>query len=111
MNNESTKSDQAILTELGQAIAKERLNINMTQIELANEAGVSKATVQRMEDGKSTQVTNLIRILRALNLIDDFLNFLPQIPIRPLEAVNKKVKQRASKTIRTDPWSWGNEDD
>ena len=63
---------------LGQRIARYRLNRNMTQSALAGEAGVSLPTVQRLEGGHSTQATNLIRVLRALRLLGNLDNLVPE---------------------------------
>ena len=69
--------DKAILEDLGHNLAKERLRSGLTQAQLATEAGVSLPTIKRLEAGNSTQLTNLIRILRALNLLDNFANLVP----------------------------------
>ena len=59
-------TDQQVLAELGDRLAQYRLNRNLTQDQLAREAGVSKRTVVRLENGQSSQMTNLVRVLRAL---------------------------------------------
>ena len=58
-------SDDAALETLGRRLARHRLNRNLTQAALAAQAGVSTPTVQRIEQGHSSQAANLIRILRA----------------------------------------------
>ena len=52
MKIETAFSDQAILQELGARIANTRLERNLTQADLAKEAGVSKRTVERLESGE-----------------------------------------------------------
>ena len=64
MRISSRNTDEAILQELGQRVARSRLNRNLTQARLADEAGVSKRTVERIEAGYSTQLSNLIRVFR-----------------------------------------------
>lgn len=54
-------TDAAVLAELGDRLSRRRLQRNLTQAQLAREAGVSKRTVIRLERGESSQVTNLIR--------------------------------------------------
>ena len=44
-------TDSRILAELGERLARYRLNRNLTQDQLAREAGVSKRTIVRLEDG------------------------------------------------------------
>ncbi len=108
-------SDDASIQELGRRIAQYRLNRNWTQSTLAEEAGVSKRTLHRVEHGESTHVTNLIRILRALQLLENLEALIPEPAISPIQQVkmNGKKRQRASsapdKTEPSSPWSW--EDD
>lgn len=63
-------TDSATLEAIGQRIARHRLDQNLTQAQLSEEAGVSKRTLVRLESGESTQVTNLLRVLRALGLLN-----------------------------------------
>ena len=44
-------TDAAVLTELGGRLTRLRLERNLTQAQLAEQAGVSKRTVQRLESG------------------------------------------------------------
>jgi len=95
--NSSASSSPAadeILEALGRRMARKRLERNLTQAELAQEAGVSRATVRRLEGGHSTQLANLIRILGALGLAQNFASLVPETGLRPLEAVERKRKER-----------------
>ena len=109
----STPSDDTILSQLGAALARVRLRRNQTQSELAHQAGVSRATVHRLESGQSTQLTNLVRILRALGLEANLASFLPSATMQPLEQLHKEQgtprRQRARRKPTDDdkPWHWG----
>ena len=98
MSIENDMSDTAVLEALGQRIARYRLNRNMTQAALAREAGISLPTVQRLEGGHSTQATNLIRVLRALQLLENLDGLVPEPAISPLQQARMqgKTPQRAS---------------
>ena len=106
-------SDESALKELGSRIARYRLNKNLTQAALATEAGVSRRTVVRVEQGESTQAINFIRILRALRLFENLEALIPEPAISPVERLKLrgKVRQRASAQQegieRKEPWSWG----
>lgn len=105
-------SDKAILNELGLRISRYRLNRNMTQKALAVEAGVSTPTVQRAENGSSVQLLKLIRILRALNLIENIESLAPELAVSPLQQLKMsgKIRQRASSPQEDErgvDWSWG----
>jgi transcriptional regulator with XRE-family HTH domain len=111
MDIENDMSDSAALEALGQRIARYRLNRNMTQAALAREAGVSLPTVQRLEGGHSTQATNLIRVLRALQLLDNLDSLVPEPAISPLQQARMqgKTRQRASSPRSRQPatpWTW-----
>jgi transcriptional regulator with XRE-family HTH domain len=113
INNEM--SDKAILKELGLRISRYRLNKNLTQEALATEAGVSRSAVQRAEIGTSIQLFKLIRVLRALNLVENLESFLPEPAVSPIQQLKMKgkIRKRArlskKKNKRTD-WHWGDEE-
>ena len=111
----SQPSDQAALQALGRRLARHRLNRNLTQAALAGQAGVSTLTVQRLEQGHSLQAVNLIRILRALGLLENLDALVPEPPVSPIQQARMRgrIRQRASSRPReaeprTD-WSWGDE--
>ena len=108
-------SDRAVLKELGGRIARYRLNKNLTQAILAAQAGVSTPTIQRIEQGNSTQASNLIRILRALKLLDNLEVLIPEPAYSPIQQAKMrgKLRQRASsptdKQDQPTEWTWGDE--
>lgn len=93
-------SDNAALTEFGKRIAGARLNNNWTQADLANKAGVSKSTVEHIEKGQSTQLLNMIKILRALGHLNQFISIVPELGPSPMELLAASRKQQASKRKR-----------
>lgn len=116
MNFGDSVSDSAALKELGNRIARYRLNRNMTQDALAKGAGVSKRTVHRVEHGHSTQTSNLLRILRALELLKNLEALVPQPAVSPMQQLmmRGKTRKRAStssdESERRAPWSWGDDE-
>ena len=44
-------TDKAVLTELGQRLERRRIDAALTQAQLAQEAGISKRTLERIESG------------------------------------------------------------
>lgn len=105
-------TDDAILAELGRRLAQRRINAQMTQADLAREAGVSKRTVERIEAGASAQMANLIRIFRVLDLMPGLDRFIPPAGPRPMDLVRAKGKPRqrvsSGRNARgaDDPWTW-----
>jgi transcriptional regulator with XRE-family HTH domain len=107
-----TLTDQTVLEELGRRLAAFRLEKNMTQIQLAEEAGVSKSTLQRLESGEvATQLSGLLRVCRALELLDRFDALLPEAVPSPMAQLKQKgrKRQRAKrKKVAAAPkkWTW-----
>jgi transcriptional regulator with XRE-family HTH domain len=109
-------SDDAVLKELGKRIAQYRLNQNKTQAALAQEAGVSNRTISRVEQGQSIQASSLIRILRALQFVENLEVLIPEPALSPLQQVKLQGKRRQRASSRSGklatrlPWSWGDEE-
>lgn len=108
-------ADDAILAEVGERIAQHRLDLQLTQADLAEQAGIGKRTVERIEAGASAQMSSIIRILRVLELLPNLDRMLPEAGPKPMEMLKRrgKVRQRASKPRSSDqsgePWRWDDE--
>ncbi len=108
-------TDASVLAELGDRLSRLRLQRNLTQEELAREAGVSKRTLIRLEAGESSQVTNLIRVIRALGLLGNLDAFVPPPLPSPLEQLRSRAQERrraspgARKSGSTAKWTWGDD--
>ncbi len=106
------QSDTAVLVELGARLARLRLRMNLTQTQLAREAGVSKRTLIRLESGECGQLTNLLRVLRALGLPGNLEALVPPPLPSPIEQLRSrsKVRRRASPHAKpraaVNPWTW-----
>jgi transcriptional regulator with XRE-family HTH domain len=114
---EDRMTDAAVLEELGGRIAQLRLNLNMTQRELANRAGVHPQTVQKIEAGASSQTRNLVRVLRALELLGRLDAVVPAdapSPLTELETGRRdRTRARRPTTDRPSadkPWVWGDDE-
>lgn len=120
-------SDDAITEEVGRRVAAARLDRQMTQAQLAAAAGVSKRTVERLEDGAPTQLANLIRCLRALDMLEGFERLLPETPANPMQMLGRRHAPRrrarppkpgavshgaigpTEATPRPPGWTWGDQ--
>lgn len=114
MKIERLLTDDAILSELGVRLAKRRLELQLTQADLAEEAGVSKRTVERLEAGETTQTSTLIRILRVLDLLDRLDALVPEPGPRPMDLLKLKGKERrraSGSRKQGDPGGWTWEDE
>jgi transcriptional regulator with XRE-family HTH domain len=116
ISNENT--DTAVLRELGSRLRRARLERNLSQSQLAEEAGVGRVTVQRIEEGESASMTKLIRVLRTLGLLEDLDQLVPEPRPSPIEQLRRQGRQRqrarAPRAASEDaeapsPWRWGDE--
>lgn len=101
----SLLADAAVVEELGRRLRQMRLDQNLTQQGLADEAGVSVATVRNLENGKRTQLITLIRVLRTLGLLSDLDRLVPEQRPSPIELLKLRgrERQRASAPRSTRP--------
>lgn len=94
MRIESSSSDELILGEIGERLRAARLRRNLSQQSLADDAGVGRVTVQRMEDGEASSTISLIRVLRSLNLLEGFEALVPGRDASPVELVRRRGRHR-----------------
>jgi len=100
MMNDKTPEEWEV--ELGQQVRDVRLRQNIDQQRLAEQAGVALNVVKRLEGGKGTTVTSLIKILRALGRVEWLSTLAPAVSISPLQMLHEKpARQRASRTRGT----------
>jgi putative transcriptional regulator len=65
--------------------------MELSQEQLAEEAGVSRATLQRLEAGQSVQLGSLIRVLIALGL-PEIYELVPDPAVRPLLELERQER-------------------
>jgi transcriptional regulator with XRE-family HTH domain len=120
MRIDSNLTDAAVLSELGTRVAHMRLEQGLQQTELADLAGIGVATLQRLETGKEVRLTNFVRVLRALGLLDGLDAVIREPGPSPIELLKLRGRQRqrarsgrASNEARPSPpsrsWRWGDE--
>jgi len=98
-------TEQEILEEIGKRLKKIRLQHNLTQKELSRDVGLSVSTISLIEQGKSTTLESLIRILIRLNRIKDLESVFRvgenlELKLKFEKAKLKTERQRASKKVK-----------
>lgn len=110
----SLASSEAIEDALSQQIEHIRLSRNITQAQLAKQAGVSRSTLTRLgQEGKGVSLNSFIRIMQALQLHSHLKALLPDPGISPLERLKLegKDRQRARRKKKTSQeWTWDDEE-
>lgn len=110
-------NDESVLKELGQRLSQLRLNRNLTQESVAKNAGITRPTIVRLENGLPTDLVSFIRVLRALGLMNSIDALVPPQSTSPIEIARmeqkKKQRRRARKPTKSRSeetvWKWGDE--
>ncbi|MGI9289523.1 MAG: helix-turn-helix domain-containing protein [Pseudomonadales bacterium] len=112
-NNFMIAPPEKVERALGQRLEKLRLSKNMNQTTLANEAGVSRRTITRLENGEGVSLDTLIRVMKALGVVDRLETLLPDPTVRPIERVRLKGRERKRAREKSGAgssnWTWGDE--
>lgn len=104
-----------IEADLGRRVEELRLSKNRNQSQVAEEAGVSRRTITRLENGEGVSLDTFIRVLRALGVAERMHTLLPEPSVSPVERV--RMKGRTRKHARPQavkeagPWQWADEPD
>ena len=120
VRNQKQSGNDEWLCRLGERLRRRRLNRNLTQAEVAAQAGVAQRTVRAIEGGASASMDTWLSLLRTLGALDQLDQFLPEPPISPIELAKLKGKTRQRATgsrgsepdqaVAEDPaegWTWG----
>ena len=108
-------TDEALLVEIGVRLAAMRLARNLTQAELAEQAGLGLRTVQRLESGQvSAQLSGFLRVCRVLGMLGRLELLLPEDQPGPMDLLKRRGKprqrargSRGSSARVKEEWSWG----
>lgn len=105
-------TDDAVLAELGARLARRRLELGLTQADVADRAGIAKRTLERVEAGQTSQLTTLVRVLRVLDATSGLDGLIPESGASPMDLLKRKGKVRQRASGRRDakatdkPWRW-----
>ncbi len=97
----TVQSPRTLAAEIGRRLRQVRLNANLTQQELAQQAGVSRNAVVGAESGK-VHLETLLALMAALQLTAQLDAFLAPPELSPLALVRLqgKARRRASGATR-----------
>ena len=107
-------NNTAILKELGARIKRNRIDMQFSQQDFVARAGISTRTLSAAENGEDIRLSNLIRILRTMNCLENLDLILPELNFDPeayrtLGRERKRVS-RADESKKTSEWKWGDEE-
>lgn len=85
----------------------------MTQQQLADRSGVSIRTIQMFENGADIKLSNLIKLLEAVDLSDNINMLIPDVTKRPsyeimsMEGNLPKRVRRKKEKLSNSSFKWG----
>ena len=102
-----TMPPAAIAEALGERLKQARLNADLTQMRLAELAGVTRKVVLNAEKGR-VQLDAFVALLQALDLTEQLDKFLPPQAVSPVQLAKLQAKQRkrasrASHSLQANP--------
>ena len=111
MKIDKALTDQSVLGEIGSRVAALRIALGRTQQQMADQAGISRSTVHRMENGVgAVQMDGFIRVCRVLGVLADLDACLPDADKpSPMDALRSGGKRRARARAKEAPsgsWTW-----
>lgn len=114
MKIDDSITNEALLKLIGGRLAGLRLARNLTQQQLAKEAGLGLRTVQRLEQGAvATQFSGFMRVCRVLGLLPHLETLVPEPTASPMAQLKQQSRKRkratGKKAAEPKPgkWTWG----
>lgn len=104
-------TDSEVLLETGKRLKKIRIEADMTQKDVVEATGMSLRTLRNIESGKDAAFSSIIRVMRALRVLDSLDNAVPEPGMNPGE-IFRLGKERERVRRRRDShgtWKWGDE--
>ena len=85
-----------IIRSLGKQYAMYRKKMGFTQKDVCHQSGISIFTISSFENGSSTGLTlnSFIKLLRAINMLEEIEKLLPELPESPREIYLKQQKSK-----------------
>lgn len=100
-----------IIEVIAKYIKTNRIRLNKTQKELAEEAGVSLMTLRRAERGEIISLETLVSLMEVFGELEGLrsLFVIRETTPRAMLSKQKKIKERVrkEKNVKKKGWVWG----
>ncbi|MDF9778784.1 helix-turn-helix transcriptional regulator [Pseudomonas baetica] len=90
-------TDDAIASAIGARLQELRLKKNLSQEQVAEEAGISRQTLINLLHGKGTMV-NLVAVLRAIGELERVTSLIQPVRPSPIQVIKMAGTQRVRAT-------------
>ena len=86
--------------------------VQETMKKLAERAGVSPSTMERIENGENVKIENILNVMRALSLLNNLDIVIPEQEVIPTIVIERRVKRqrvrrKKENNANTIDWKWG----
>lgn len=95
-----SSTDQGLIILVSEKIRNRRIAMNLTQKQLASNAGVSLSSVQAIERGQNMSLLVLIQLLRALHSLNLLEQLVTQDGVDPIVYAEMLKKNMKPKRVR-----------
>ncbi|MBK8582870.1 MAG: helix-turn-helix domain-containing protein [Flavobacteriales bacterium] len=95
--------DEKVVEQLGKELRRMRLSKNMSQADVAKNAGLDRTTVVKLEAGRSATLLTVVQILRAMDRLDVLDGFHEEPQLTPYQVVEQQEKYLAKQRKRASP--------
>ncbi|MEQ8392943.1 MAG: helix-turn-helix transcriptional regulator [Thalassospira sp.] len=100
-------STHQIHQDIAQRLNRYRIHLELTQQELADEAGISVPTLSRLLNAKGATLDTFLRVLKAMNLLEAMAAYIPEprdSPLAPRRARSIADRQRVRGKSEVPVW-------
>lgn len=104
------ENESEALKELGERIRQQRITRNYTQSQFGKKCGLSISTITRIENGEDSKLSNIIRVLSALDLQENLESLIPKQAVSYKQIYEQTpVRRRAARKhiAAGKAWVWG----
>lgn len=94
MSSSRKRSTDDLLDDLGRQVREARIDADLDQPSLAGLAGVSTATLSKLENGHGSTLSTFVRVVRALDRTDWLDDLAPTVSVSPIRMADSGGRAR-----------------
>ena len=91
---------EAVLAEIIHRLVQRRIELGLTQQDVADQTGIAIRTLKQIEAGGNCQFSTMIRLLQAYDLVDRLDILVPEASISPIQFIEQQQTFKATTKMR-----------